>query len=98
MNYEANKESITQKYCENKDKPKMKCQGKCHLNKQIKQQDKQTDHDKSLVKEINEMPSNNTDKENICFELYSDSYSPNFFYSLGKIAPHNSFVFHPPTL
>jgi len=98
MNYEVNKESITQKYCENKDKPKMKCQGKCHLNKQIKQQDNQTDHDKSLVKEQNGMPSSKTDKENVCFDLYSDSCNPIFFYSLGKTFLYTSSVFHPPTL
>jgi hypothetical protein len=34
--YEMNKEYITQKFCENKDKPMMHCNGKCHMAKEIK--------------------------------------------------------------
>jgi hypothetical protein len=35
-NYEFNIHAITQKYCVNKDKPKMHCNGKCHLAKSLK--------------------------------------------------------------
>jgi hypothetical protein len=34
--YEMNKGYITEKYCENKDKPMMHCNGKCHMVKEIK--------------------------------------------------------------
>jgi hypothetical protein len=35
LNYNINKAEITKKYCENKDKPILKCEGKCHLKKQL---------------------------------------------------------------
>ena len=34
--YEVNKDYITEKFCINKDKPQMKCCGKCYLRKQLK--------------------------------------------------------------
>ncbi len=40
MNYEMNKTAITKKYCENKAKPKLQCDGKCHLKKQLKKEEK----------------------------------------------------------
>ncbi len=33
--YELNIDTIIQKYCVNKDKPKLQCNGKCHLAKQL---------------------------------------------------------------
>lgn len=35
INYAINKEYIARKLCVNKDKPKMNCNGKCHLKKQL---------------------------------------------------------------
>ena len=40
MQYELNKEYITRTFCENKDKPKMHCNGKCHMAKMLKQEEK----------------------------------------------------------
>lgn len=34
--YTANKAYVAAKLCENRDKPQMKCCGKCYLNKQLK--------------------------------------------------------------
>lgn len=39
-NYFLNQEAITNMYCVNKDKPSMKCNGKCHLNNKINIQEK----------------------------------------------------------
>jgi len=33
--YEVNKQVITEKYCVNKDKVQLHCNGKCHLKKQL---------------------------------------------------------------
>lgn len=33
--YELNIEYITEKFCENKEKPELKCNGKCHLAKEL---------------------------------------------------------------
>jgi len=37
--YYWNKDFIAKNYCENKAKPQLKCNGKCHLSKQLKKQD-----------------------------------------------------------
>ena len=36
IDYHINKEVITSKFCVNKNKPKLKCNGKCYLSKQLK--------------------------------------------------------------
>src|SRR5210317_1535035 len=33
--YEFNKSQFIENYCENKDKPELKCNGKCHLSEQM---------------------------------------------------------------
>jgi hypothetical protein len=33
LGYSINIEEITAKFCENKDKPELRCNGKCHINK-----------------------------------------------------------------
>jgi len=35
LNYALNKESITELFCVNKEQPELKCDGKCHLGKQL---------------------------------------------------------------
>ena len=37
LNYQINKKSIAATRCENRDKPEMRCDGKCYLSKQLKQ-------------------------------------------------------------
>ena len=36
LDYSINKNYISEFLCVNKDKPKLRCEGKCHLNKQLK--------------------------------------------------------------
>ena len=45
--WKYNQTEITKKFCENKAKPKLKCNGKCHLAKQLKAQENQGDSSKS---------------------------------------------------
>ena len=42
-------ESFTEQFCQNKAKPELKCNGKCHLKKISKEQDSQDSSKKSLV-------------------------------------------------
>ena len=35
MTYEINKSEIIQKFCENRDKPELKCEGTCHMKKMM---------------------------------------------------------------
>ena len=36
VEFTTNNKAFTEKYCTNKTKPELKCNGKCHLNKEIK--------------------------------------------------------------
>jgi hypothetical protein len=38
FNYQINKTQIIQKHCINKNRPSKKCNGKCHLFKQLREQ------------------------------------------------------------
>jgi hypothetical protein len=47
LNYSLNNSEFTEKYCENKAKPVMKCNGKCKLAKLAKETEK-NDSDKNI--------------------------------------------------
>lgn len=49
--YQLNKEYIASTLCENKDKPDLKCNGKCYLTKKIKTQDEKETKFPSLLKD-----------------------------------------------
>jgi len=40
LNYAVNKNYIAKNLCENRSKPKMNCNGKCHLKKQLQKEEK----------------------------------------------------------
>jgi len=40
LDYRLNKTFIAKNLCENKDRPEMKCEGKCYLCKRLKKEDK----------------------------------------------------------
>jgi hypothetical protein len=46
--YEVNKTYVATVLCENKDKPEMKCCGKCYVNKQMNKVDRGSNSDKQL--------------------------------------------------
>lgn len=49
--YELNKEYVANNLCENRSKPKLHCNGKCYLNKQLKKTDGNTDARKTAGNE-----------------------------------------------
>lgn len=96
VNYMANKEFISKNLCENKSKPKMHCNGKCHLMKQLQKQNKKSGNPLSSEKEKLELQFFK-DKTSYTFSNYSVNTSGKFIYLLGKTNSFNSFVFHPPS-
>jgi len=93
--YELNTKSITQKYCVNKSKPQLHCNGKCHLRKQL---------DKAGSKQSKDQENKQT--EWVAFIL-PDVFAPATATALTSIikhfAPQNFYsflhlysVFHPP--
>lgn len=61
--YEINKEYIAKVLCVNKSKPKMHCNGKCHLKKELKKAEKKEQSPANPLNEKNEI------------QLYSQSVS-----------------------
>lgn len=51
--YELNKDYVAKTLCENRDKPQMKCCGKCYLRKQLKKTEEGSDNSKQLPTKIN---------------------------------------------
>lgn len=70
-NYLLNKESITLDFCENKSKPKLHYKAKCHLKKQLKEQEKKEGSSKSFSKSV--------DEAQFCSE-YDNIILPQFIY------------------
>ncbi len=50
VDFTINQERITEEFCENKDKPQLKCHGKCYLSKILAEQ--LESEDKSLLPDI----------------------------------------------
>jgi len=44
----ANRKAITKEHCINKDKPELKCDGKCFLNKQLKENNQHQEEEAPL--------------------------------------------------
>jgi hypothetical protein len=95
--YQLNKEAITQNYCENKDKPATKCQGKCYLKKQLKKAENQQQEEKTIVKQadwplfilpllLQSEDRSIYDHRDDQFPLFNEAY--HFGYT--------AYIFHPP--
>jgi len=97
-NYLINKEFIIFNYCENKSKPKLHCNGKCHLTKQLKKQEKQENSSNNNSKSVDEVQ--------FCFEhdytilprFVYVSISANWTYLNGETNNTSPSIFHPPTV
>ncbi len=98
VNYQVNKEYISKNLCENKNKPMLHCNGKCHLQKQLAAQDKK---DKS--------PFSQTLKDKFEVQYFSEYVSPfitsftdevkgNSIYSFSIPTTSLESIFHPPSV
>jgi hypothetical protein len=94
VSYSVNKNYIAKNLCENRGKPKMNCNGKCHLKKQLERAEKNESQGKADSKEKWE-------------NLYCTSFH-SFFFPKGNLVPcifnyqtallsqQPHSVFHPP--
>jgi hypothetical protein len=96
LDYQLNKDFIAANLCENRDKPAMKCAGKCYLCKRLKKEDKKDQ----------ETPGRRLDNklQSIPFRLGFELYQPDFTINIVKYPYFQEFVrnyfiisiFHPP--
>lgn len=94
VEYAFNKEFIAKNLCENKAKPSMNCNGKCHLKKQLQKAEKNEAQGKSDSKEKWEDSFFSMGKK---IAFCGSSATENFALGENKYS-HKSLlsVFHPP--
>jgi hypothetical protein len=100
FNYLINQTEITQKYCENKAKPTMHCNGKCHLAKELDKQERQEKPMTGTSKfkmEIQEFAATICPTFQLTFSLPSQHTPTYFGYSEIRLESYLSEIFHPPT-
>lgn len=97
-NYLINKEFIIFNYCENKSKPKLHCNGKCHLTKQLKEQEKQESSSKNNTKSLDEVQFCSEYNHTILPRFIYVSISANWNYLNGETKNTSPSIFHPPTV
>ena len=96
VNYEMNKADITKKFCENKAKPMMHCNGKCHLKKQLQKQDKKENSPANNIKDKFEVQYFSENKTKIPFLNITQKNKLSTFYLLNDYNNHLETIFQPP--
>ncbi len=100
--YNANTAYITKKFCENKDKPVLKCNGKCYLKKQLDKVDAEGSSEESekntikIVKVESPVFFNNTTLKYYYTE--EEDIELNTAYTANYSFTHLSSCFHPPDI
>jgi len=95
-NYEINKAFIAKNLCENKAKPMMHCNGKCHLKKQLQKQDKKENSGPNSVKEKQDVQFFSEKKAASQFSPVTEKIKLNSIYLFSNYSTHLFAVFHPP--
>jgi len=86
VNFEINKDYITKTFCENISKPKLACNGKCHLSKELKKEENKQNAPSNLLKEIE-----------ISLFVESDEASPDFNNKIAALQPFEFYILKPYT-
>ncbi len=100
--YEINKDYIAKNLCENRDKPQLKCCGKCVLKRQLQKADENNTDTKQL-------PGSKSEKESIPVFIASAQITYGEFISVKEASVYCDYyhsstgydplvsVFHPPS-
>lgn len=92
--YSYNNKLFIEKYCENKDKPELKCNGKCHLKKVMNSGEESSENSTSILFDIVFNPSSENKSNN---SLYLES-TKKVIFSKNQIKDSLTifFIDHPP--
>ena len=103
LHFYMNQKEITRLECENKNRPELKCNGKCYLAKQLQKADEHLNYKKSENDRSAELMKSIEGSSFLAPEFFLCNF-PNF-YPKGEIiskninkksSPHLIEVFHPP--
>ena len=97
--YQVNKTYIAQKLCENRNKPKMHCNGKCQLRKKMQQLDQESPSNSSVPVKIDKiaileflLPENQATLNN----PFSILKKPIIFYDKQYTFSYSNYLLKPP--
>lgn len=98
ISFLANKDYIAKNICENRAKPKLHCNGKCYLYKELKKADTREHSATNMVNEMGNFE--------FCTHVSSPFFGPDlcieksllFRYYVAYPQPHQYSIFHPPTV
>lgn len=95
--YNVNIEYIIQVLCENKDKPKLNCKGKCYLKKKLNEANKNEEQASGSLKRV-ELPVFICISSDFKIIQYSNiTILPNYLKDLYSLSL-SELIFHPPCL
>ncbi len=96
-NYEINKEYISKVLCVNKSKPKMHCNGKCHLKKELKKAEKREQSSSATIEKMEiQLFSTSSDIFQLSTTFILVNSNMLFNYSNHLSDKHLTSIFHPP--
>lgn len=101
ISFELNKRYIAENLCENRAKPELKCNGKCFLQKKLKETEdsEKNNSQKSEQKDLNFFSIEPPAKLSLEICLFSDSVSkPGTYYNSVYFFTNLAAVFRPPQL
>lgn len=94
--YQLNKSFIASVLCENKAKPQMHCEGKCHLKKELAADESRQQGNTSKVKTGPEILFSQLNTE-CTFNLSPEMVQLKFIEPVTALPQFSSSVFHPPS-
>lgn len=105
VDFKMNQKEITAKYCVNKDRPQLRCNGNCYLAKQLKKQDdifaqKKKENQESHLKKLKEVKFfAQVDVIGIDFSQFLTEFKKkkNYYKDLFSLTSIES-CFHPPQI
>jgi len=96
--YLMHREQIVQQYCENKNKPAMHCNGKCHLMKEMKKATEETPRNHATPVVLENLLPHFAASQLVFGEQFAvQPFIPSFVYQASFSAAHPLAVFHPPS-
>lgn len=101
IDYAINKEYIAKNLCENRNKPKMNCNGKCHLMKQLKKANATIPSDGNTTKDSSNQEENCVHVSSYFVfnaEFQTSQVNNSYIHTFKSKLPSNYLkdIFHPP--
>lgn len=95
INYWMNRDFIAAELCENKDRPELQCNGKCHLKKEIKENEENRSEDQEVANNL--MLEFFESSESFRIRLIETSTNCCFLnYNAPLVAGEDDRIFRPP--